>query len=167
MIPSATLQIGTPSDREISMTRTFDAPRHLVFRAFTEPELIRRWMGFPSGWTMPVCEMDPRVGGRYRYLWRRDDGTEMGMGGEVLAIEPPERLTCTERFDESWYPGEAEWTVVLTERDGRTTMTQTVRYESREARDVVLASPMAEGATVSFDRLAELLAEMQDGGEGS
>lgn len=167
MTPTATLQITTPTDRELAMTRTFDAPRRLVFRAFTEPDLIRRWMLGPPGWTMTVCEMDLRVGGEYRYVWRKDDGTEMGMGGEIRELEPPERLTSTERFDESWYPGEAEWTVVFTERDGRTTMTQTVRYESREARDVVLASPAAEGAGMSFDRLAELLASLESGGERS
>lgn len=164
MTPTATLRITTPSDRELAMTRTFDAPRRLVFDAFTKPDLIRRWMLGPPGWTMIVCEMDLRVGGEYRYVWRKEDGTEMGMGGEIRELEPPERLTSTERFDESWYPGEAEWTVVLTERDGRTTMTQTVRYESREARDVVLASPGGEGAAMSYDRLAELLASLQSGG---
>jgi uncharacterized protein YndB with AHSA1/START domain len=167
MTATATLEISTPSDRELAMSRTFDAPRRLVFDAFTQPDLIRRWMLGPPGWTMTVCEMDLRVGGRYRYVWCKEDGTEMGMGGEIRELEPPERLTSTERFDESWYPGEAVWTVLLTEENGRTTMTQTVLYESREARDAVLASPAAEGAAMSYERLAELLASIEaEGTEG-
>ncbi len=164
MTETATLQVTTPSDREIAMTRDFDAPRRLVFDALTRPELIRRWLGGLPGWTMTVCEMDPRVGGAYRYVWEKDTGTVMGMGGVIREIVPPERLVVTERFDESWYPGEAVSTTVLVERAGRTTLTQTVLYESREARDGVLASGMETGVEHSYDRLAELLASMEAGG---
>lgn len=164
MSTSAGLEVTTPSDREIVMTRTFDAPRRLVFDAYTRPELIRRWLLGPPGWTMIVCEMDLRVGGEYRYVWQKDSGTVMGMGGVVREVEPPERLVMTERFDESWYPGEALGTVVLVERDGKTTLTQTMRYESREARDSALASGMEDGVAISFDRLAELLVSVRAGG---
>jgi uncharacterized protein YndB with AHSA1/START domain len=157
----STLKVTTPSEREIAMTRVFDAPRALVFDAYTKPELVRRWLLGPDGWSMPVCEIDLRVGGAYRYVWRRDkDGTEMGMGGVYREIAAPQRLVCTERFDESWYPGEALDTISLVERGGKTTLTQTMRYESREARDAVLKSPMESGVRAGFDRLAELLATL-------
>jgi uncharacterized protein YndB with AHSA1/START domain len=102
-----TLRVTTPSEREIVMTRVFDAPRHLVFDAHTRPELLQRWLLGPPGWSMPVCEIDLRVGGKYRYVWRHDrDGTKMGMGGVYREIASPERVVSTERFDEAWYPGE-------------------------------------------------------------
>jgi uncharacterized protein YndB with AHSA1/START domain len=155
---TGTLQITTPTDREIVMTRVFNAPRHLVFDALTKPELIKRWLCGLEGWSMVVCEMDLKVGGAYRYVWRRDDnGTEMGMGGIIREIIVPERLVSTEKFDEAWYPGQALGTFVLVEKDGKTTLTQTVQYESREVRDSVLKSPMEEGVVASYDRLAELL----------
>lgn len=156
-----TLQVTTQGDREIVMTRVFDAPRVLVFDAFTKPELVRRWLLGPPGWEMPVCEIDLRVGGRYRYVWRHANGSQMGMGGMYREIVKPGRIVATEKFDESWYPGEALGTVVLVEQGGRTTVTQTVLYESREARDVVLKSPMESGVAASYDRMAELLASMK------
>ena len=153
------LTVTASGEREIVMTRVFDAPRDLVFDAFIKPELLKRWLLGPDGWKMIVCEFDPRPGGRYRYVWRRDkDGTQMGMGGVVQEIVPPARIVTTEKFDESWYPGEAVGTLVLTEKGGKTTVTQTVRYDSREARDGVLASPMESGVAASYDRLAALLA---------
>jgi len=156
---AATLQLTAPGEREIVMTRVFDAPRQLVFDAHTKPELVKRWLLGPPGWSMPVCEIDLRVGGKYRYVWRHDrEGTEMGMGGVYREIVTPERIVNTERFDEAWYPGEAVDTLVLVERGGRTTLTLTLRYESREARDAVLKSGMESGVTASYDRLADLLA---------
>ncbi|HEV8524692.1 MAG TPA: SRPBCC family protein [Terriglobales bacterium] len=153
-----TLKVAAQGDREIVMTRDFDAPRRLVFDAFTKPELVKRWLLGPPGWSMPVCEIDLRVGGKYRYVWRRDsDGTDMGMGGVYREIVAPERVVATEKFDEAWYPGEAVGTLVLVEQGGRTTVTQTVLYESREARDDVLKSGMESGVAASYDRLAELL----------
>jgi len=141
------------------MTRVFDAPRKLVFDAFTKPELVKQWLLGPPGWSMPVCEIDLRVGGKYRYVWRHDrDGTQMGMGGVYRDIVAPERIVTTERFDEAWYPGEAVGTLVLVEQRGRTTVTQTMLYESREARDAVLESGMETGVAASYDRLADLLA---------
>lgn len=152
------LEISTPTDRDIVMTRTFDAPRTMVWDALTKPELVRRWLGARNGWTMVTCDIDLRVGGRYRYLWRHDKGTEMGMGGEYREVVQPERVVNTEKFDEAWYPGEAVETTVLTEKGGRTTLTATVRYESKEARDGVIAGPMAEGVAESYDNLEALLA---------
>ncbi|HYS53524.1 MAG TPA: SRPBCC family protein [Thermoanaerobaculia bacterium] len=141
------------------MTRAFEAPRHLVFDAFTKPELVKQWLLGPPGWSMPVCEIDLRVGGKYRYVWRHDrNGNEMGMGGVYREIVRPERIVNTESFDDPWYPGEAVGTLVLTEDRGRTTVTQTVLYASRDARDGVLKSPMESGVAASYDRLEGLLA---------
>ncbi len=153
-----TLKITTPSDREIVMTRDFDAPRDLVFEALTKPELVKRWLLGPDGWSMPVCEIDLKVGGTFRYVWRRDaDGSKMGMSGVYREIVTPERIVSTEQFDQPWYPGEAVGTTVLVEKNGRTTLTNTVRYESKEIRDGVLKSGMEDGVSRSYDRLAEIV----------
>jgi uncharacterized protein YndB with AHSA1/START domain len=158
MTTPGNLKLTTRGDREIVITRAFDAPRKLVFDAFTKPELVRQWLLGPDGWSMPVCEIDLKVGGKYRYVWRRDkDGTEMGMGGVYREIVAPERVVAPEKFDQSWYPGEAVGTFVLTEQGGKTTLTQTILYESREARDGVLKSGMEKGVVASYDRLADLL----------
>ena len=154
-----TLKVTAQGDREIVITRIFDAPRRLVFDAHTKPELVRRWLLGPPGWSMPVCEIDLRVGGKYRYVWRRDsDGKEMAMGGVFREIVPPERIVSTERFEDPWYPGEAIDTVTLTEKDGKTTFILTMLCESREAREAVLKSGMEKGVEMSYDRLEELLA---------
>lgn len=162
MMNPGQLAITAHGDREIVMTRVFNAPRKHVFAAWTRPELVKQWLLGPPGWSMPVCEINLKVGGKYRYEWRRDsDGQSMGMGGVYREIVPPERLVVTEQFDEAWYPGHALITLVLTEKDGKTTATQTIQYESQEARDAVMKSPMESGVAVSFDRMAELLATME------
>jgi uncharacterized protein YndB with AHSA1/START domain len=150
------LEITTPSDREIAMTRVFNAPARLVFDAWTKPELIKRWLGVRAGWTMEVCEVDLKVGGTYRFVWRSPDMT-MGMGGAYREIVPPVRLVSTEKFDEAWYEGEALDTIVLVEQDGKTTVTTTVRFVSREVRDAVIKSGMASGVAESYDKLEDLL----------
>jgi uncharacterized protein YndB with AHSA1/START domain len=161
---SETFKITARGDREIVMTRVFDAPRSLVFDAFTKPDLVRQWLLGPEGWSMPVCEIDLRVGGSYRYVWRHDSrGDEMGMGGVFREIVPPERIVSTEKFDEAWYPGEAVGTVVLTEKGGKTTLSQTVLYQSAEAREAVLKSPMESGVSAGYNRLEELLATLARG----
>jgi uncharacterized protein YndB with AHSA1/START domain len=162
---SGMLQITTPSERELAMTRAFDAPRRLVFDAWTKPELLKRWLGVFGGWTLAVCEVDLRVGGKSRFVWRRTDGTEMGMSGVYREIVPPERLVSTESFDDPWYEGEAVGTTVFVEEDGRTTVISTVRYASREVRDGVLRSPMESGVAKSYDKLAELLDEQVSSGQ--
>jgi uncharacterized protein YndB with AHSA1/START domain len=161
MIYPESFNVSTPSDREIQVTRVFDAPRTLVFEAFTKPELVRQWLLGPPGWTMPVCEIDLRAGGAYRYLWRRDsDGTEMGMGGVFRQIVSPERLVATEEFDEAWYPGEALDTTVFVEEGDTTRITITVLYESMEARDTARRAGMERGMAASYDRVEELLASI-------
>jgi len=155
-----TLQVTTPSDREVRITRVLDAPRQLVFEAYTKPELLKRWLGVHSGFTLDVCEIDLRVGGSYRYVWRGPEGFEMGMRGVYREIVPPERIVATETFDQSWYPGSAVGTVSFVERDGRTTLTITMLYDSKDARDEVLKSPMEQGMAAGFDKLAELLATL-------
>jgi uncharacterized protein YndB with AHSA1/START domain len=152
------LQVTTPSEREIAMTRVFDAPRSLVFDAWTKPELLKRWLGVRGGWTFAVCEVDLRVGGAYRFVWRGPDGSEMGMGGVYREIVRPERLVATEKFDEPSYEGEALDTTTFVERGGKTTATTTVAYASREVRDAVLKSPMDRGVSESYEKLDEVLA---------
>ncbi len=160
---SATFKIAAHGDREIVVRRVFDAPRRMVFDAYTKPELVKRWLLGPDGWSMPVCEIDLRAGGKYRYVWRNDsNGQEMGMGGIYREVVVPERFVATEVFDEAWYPGEAVDTIVLVEEDGRTsrpqtTMTQTILYNSRKTRDAVLKSPMQKGMARSYDRLEGFL----------
>ena len=149
------LQVTTPSEREIAMTRVFDAPRSLVFDAWTKPELLKRWLGVRGGWTFAVCEVDLRVGGSYRFVWRGPTGAEMGMGGVYREIVRPERL---EKFDEPWYEGDALDTTTFVERGGKTTATTTVRYASQEVRDAVLKTPMLTGVAESYDKMAEVLA---------
>lgn len=152
------LKIVPKGDRELVITRDFAAPRRLVFDAYTKPELIRRWMFGPDGWVFHICEVDLRVGGKYRWVWKRTkDGYLMGMSGVYREINAPERLVCTESFDDSWYPGDALCTIQLTEAKGRTTLTQTMTYESAEALKAVLASPMESGLKEGMDRLAEVL----------
>lgn len=155
---SGALKVTTPSDREITMTRVFDAPRHLVFEAWTKPELVKRWLYGPDDWRLAVCEMDLRVGGASRFVWRQDgDGQEMGMSGVFREIAPPERLVFTEIWDDDWTGGEALNTLIFTELAGKTMLTQTVRYSSQGARDGALKTGMEQGIAVSYDRLAELL----------
>ena len=155
------LQVTTPSEREIAMTRVFDAPRKLVYDALTRPELVKRWLGVFGGHTMEVCEIDLKVGGRYRYVWRNADGSTMGMGGVFKEIVPQQRIVCTEKFDQAWYPGEAVDTVTLTDQGGKTTMTTTVRCESKEARDGMLKSSMDTGVAASYDTLDGVLASLR------
>ena len=155
--------ISTPTDCEIVMTRAFSAPRTLVFDALTKPELLKRWLFGPDGWSLPICEVDLRVGGAYRYVWRHTNGNEMGMGGVYREIVPPARIVATELFDDAWYPGEALGTQDLAEQGGKTTLTITMRYESQEARDGILKSGMADGMAAGYDRLAEVLASITNG----
>lgn len=155
---TGTLKVTTPTDREIVLTRVFDAPRRMVFDAFTKPELLRRWFG-PRGWELVVCEIDLRVGGTFRFVLRGPDGRDMGMRGVYREITPPERSVHMESFDD--YPGESQVTTVLVEQGGRTTMTATVLYPSREVRDIVISTGMEHGAAESYDKLAELLASAE------
>ena len=151
---TGSLKVTTPSDREIVLTRVFDAPRHLVFDAFTKPELLKRWFG-PRGWSLVICEVDLRVSGGFRFVLRGPDGRDMGMRGIYREIVPPERSVHMESFDD--YPGESQVTAVFVEQGGKTTLTATVLYPSKEVRDIVIKSGMEHGAAESYDKLAELL----------
>ena len=151
---TGTLSVSTPTDLEIVMTRAFDAPRALVYEAFSKPELLRQWFG-PRGWSLAVCEVDLRVGGGFRFVLRGPDGKEMGMRGTYLELAPPERSVHLESFDD--YPGESQVTSLFVEKSGQTTLTVTVLYPSKQIRDAVIQSGMEHGAAESYDRLAELL----------
>ena len=152
---TGTLKVSLPTEREVVMTRVFDAPRRLVFDALTKPELLKRWFG-PRGWSLAVCEAELKVGGAWRWVLRGPDGRDMGMRGVYHEITPPERLVSTESFDD--YPGESLNTLILSEEDGKTTFTITVRYASQEIRDAVIKSGMEHGAAECYDKLAEMLA---------
>jgi uncharacterized protein YndB with AHSA1/START domain len=164
-----TAQVELPSDREVKVTRSFRAPRALVYRAYTQPELVRRWLLGPPGWSMPVCEMDVRVGGRFRWLWRSDDtGSEFGFTGAFREIRPPSKIVHTEAYDPGsvggGYPGnEAIVTVTFAEEDGVTTMTTLVDFGSREARDAAVATGMTGGMEQSYQLLDRLLDEQSRG----
>ena len=145
----------TPSDREVGVTRVFDAPRELVWKTYTEPEHLRQWMLGPDGWSMEVCEIDLRPGGAYRFAWRKDDGSELTIAGVHREVEPPERLVSTESWGPEW--PEALNTIVFSEADGRTTLSITVLSPTQEARDAALATGMTDGMTMSLDRLEEVL----------
>lgn len=157
------LHVSTPSDRGIQVRRTFAAPRQFVWDAHTKPELIKRWLTGPDGWSMPECEVDLRVGGAYRYVWRNDaSGAQFSAGGVHKEIAPIERIVTTERMDLSGLgmesPSEDSLnTLVLNEIDGVTTLTLTMRFASKEARDAALASGMTDGMETSYRRLEGLL----------
>jgi len=159
-------QVTLPSDSEVKVERSFRAPRALVFRAYTEPELVRRWMLGPPGWSMPICDMDVQVGGRYRWRWRSDsDGSEFGFSGTFREVQPPSKLVHTEAFDpgtlgEEGYPGEpALVTVTFTEDAGVTTVTTLIDFGSKETRDAAVATGMTDGMEQSYQLLEKLLIE--------
>ena len=153
---TGTLTVTTPTDREIVLRRVFDAPRRMVFDAFTKPELLKRWFG-ARGWNLVVCQVDLRVGGNWRFVSHGPDGTDMGHGGMYREIVPPDLLVYTELFDDQSYPGESLITHDFVEQNGKTTLTSTLLYASQESRDIVLSYPMERGVAQGYDRLDELL----------
>lgn len=156
-------QVTLPSEREVKVTRSFRAPKALVYRAYTEPQLIQRWLLGPPGWSMPVCEMDVRVGGRYRWRWRNDqDGSEFGFAGTFREVEPGTRLVHTEAYDPGTvgdgYPSDdAIVRVTFTEEQGVTTVTTLIDFASKEARDAAMATGMTDGMEESYLLLDKLL----------
>jgi uncharacterized protein YndB with AHSA1/START domain len=148
--------VTTPTDREVVITRTFDAPRRLIWDCHTKPELVRQWLLGPPGWQMPVCSIDLKVGGKYRYEWKNTDGRTMGLGGTFREIAAPERLVANEMFDDDWTGGETTVTQVFDERAGATTLTLTVLYNSKKARDGAIATGMTSGLDAGYDRLEAL-----------
>ncbi|MEO6394361.1 MAG: SRPBCC family protein [Devosia sp.] len=154
------LTITTPGDTNIVVTREFDAPRELVWLCHTKPELLRRWYGLPD-WTMTVCEIDLRIGGKWRFVTVAPTGYEMGSQGIYTIIVEPERIEQTEYYDDDWTKGGSNNAAVFSETHGRTTVTLTVTYSSPEARAAAAATPMAEGMEIGFKRLDAVLAEEQ------
>jgi uncharacterized protein YndB with AHSA1/START domain len=157
---SDTFAVTTPTDREIVLTRLFDAPRALVFDAMTKPEHIKRWWGcLAEGYSVPVCEVDLRVGGKWRFVNRHPKG-EAEFYGEYREIRPPDRLVYTEIF--APYPDNGSLVVTeLTEERGKTRVTVSAEYSSREVRDMVLGTGMEHGAALSYDRLEMLVSELR------
>ncbi|HTN84194.1 MAG TPA: SRPBCC family protein [Sorangium sp.] len=153
-------KVTTPSEKEICMTRLFNAPRQLVFDVMTKPEHVKRWWGcLGEGYSVPVCEIDLRQGGKWRFVNRHPQG-EAAFHGEYKEITPPSRLVFTEIFED--YPDTVSVvTTVLTDEGGKTRMTATVRYPSLEVRDIVMGTGMAHGAGLSYDRLEDLVAQLQ------
>ena len=152
------VKVSTPSEREVQIVRDFAASREEVFEAFTQPELLRRWMLGPDGWTMPVCEIDLRTGGHYRYVWQQQStGEEMGLSGVYREVVPFERIVAVEKWDQPWYPGEGTETTVFEEHEGHARVVVTLRYGSQEARDIALNSGVV-GMSEGYDRLEALLA---------
>ena len=160
MTNSGTMTVTTPSDREVQAIRLFNAPRELVFKALTTPDLLMRWMHGPNGWTLAVCEVDLRVGGAFRHVWRKANGREIPMGGVFREIVPPARIVHAELFDEDWTGGETVVTTTLAEHAATTTLTVTVLYVSKAARDAALQTNFAAGMEAGYDMLAEMLATL-------
>jgi uncharacterized protein YndB with AHSA1/START domain len=152
---NSTTQFTTPSDVEVRITRVLDAPRELVWEAFTKPEHLRNWMLGPEGWEMPICEIDLRPGGAWHYEWRRASGEQMQMSGVYQEVTPPERIVNTENWGAEW--PETVNTLTLTEQDGKTTVTTVVRYPSKEARGAALQTGMKDGVKLSYERLESLV----------
>ena len=159
------LEVSLPSDREVRVVRSFNAPRTLVWEAHTKPELMQRWLLGPPGWSMPVCEMDLRVGGAYRWRWRSDeDGKEFGFFGKFLEVSPPARLVHEENYDPGDVGGPmssepAIITAIFEDANDVTTLTVTMRFASKEARDGAVASGMTDGMEMSYAKLDGLLAD--------
>jgi uncharacterized protein YndB with AHSA1/START domain len=148
-------RLETPNDREVVLTRVVNAPRAVVFEVWTNPAHVPRWLLGPEGWTMPVCEIDLRPGGRWRYVWRKTGGTEMEMSGVYREVVPPERVVMTEKWGPEW--PETINTVAFIESAGQTTITITLQYPSKDARDAALATGMKDGMEQSFARLDDVL----------
>jgi len=160
MLNDGALDVSTPSDREVVVTRTFDAPRELVWRAMTEPELLGRWLTGPPGWTMTACEQDLKAGGSFRWVWAQPDGAELAMLGDHIEFEPPSRIVRTASYamNGQAMPGEQTETMILDEQGGKTLLTLTLSYPSKEARDAAIASGATSGLAAGYAKLDELLA---------
>lgn len=157
-------QVTLVGESEVKVTRQFRAPRELVYKAYTTPALMQRWLLGPPGWIMPVCEMDVRVGGKFRWRWRNEqDGKEFGFYGEFREVSPPGRIVHTEFYDPGDVGGEmgdgSLITLELTETDGTTTLVSLMDFGSREARDAAMSTGMTDGMEMSYQLLDGLLSE--------
>ena len=156
-----TLRFLTPGDREIVMKRPFWAPRERVFDAFVNPRILKQWFYGKPGGTLALCEVALNANEPFRYVWRDADGREMGMRGVCLEFVRPERIVATEQFDEPWYPGGAVGSIELEQHGDITVLTQTVRYQSRAARDKAVETQMEHAVALGYDRLETLLASLE------
>ena len=151
------LTVETPGDTDVVVTRRFDAPRSLVWRAYTEPALIKRWLGGHPGWSMPVCDIDLRVGGGYHYRWRNDEsGVEFGFVATFHTIEPERRIVNTERPEDVDMPG-AEIEVLFEPLGDMTQLKMVMRYADAAARKAALDTGMTDGMGQSFDLMDGVL----------
>lgn len=159
--PSDKLKVEARGDKEIVMTRVFDAPRHLVYETMTKAEYVRQWWGCVDGHTMTVCDMDVRVGGKWRYVLRNDaDKSEHGFSGTYLELDAPKKIVNTEIFDP--FPDEtATCTLTLEEKDGKTYYQNVIVHTTKEGRDGHLGSGMEYGAGLGLDRIEELAQALQ------
>ena len=152
-------QVTLPSDHEVKVTRSFRAPRALVYRAYTEPELVRRWLLGPPGWSMPVCEMDVRVGGGFQWRWRREEKrSEFGFSGAFREVQPASKIVHTQAYEPGTVGGgcpadNAIVTVTFMEDGSVTTVTTLIDFGSKEARDAALATGMTDGMEQSYQLL--------------
>jgi uncharacterized protein YndB with AHSA1/START domain len=157
------LEVTLPNDREVVVSRVFKAPPSLVFDAFTQPAIVARWLGGMPGWTMPVCEMDVRVGGKFAWRWRNEDGKEMGFTGEFREVVKPSRLVHTENYDPGDFGGSMGGeALVISEFKplGKGTLyTVTIRYRSKADRDAAVATGMTDGMEISYARLEAILTD--------
>lgn len=159
---SPEVEVQTPGDRDVVVTRKFNAPVALVWRCYTEPELVKRWLLGPPGWTMPVCEIDLRVGGEYVYRWRNEsDGSEFGFTGTFKQVDREQKIVHSERpVDlDNMGDGESHNVVAFVSRGDMTELVMTMTYESAEVRRMVLDTGMTDGMGMSFAHLDEVLAE--------
>jgi uncharacterized protein YndB with AHSA1/START domain len=166
MTRSERARVALPSDHEVKVTRKLHARRDLVYEAYTNPELVRRWLLGPPGWTMPVCEMDVRAGGKYRWRWRsEEDGKEFGFHGEFREVSPPEKLVQIEFYDPGDVGGDmgegALITTTFTEKDGVTTLTSLMDFKTKAARDAAMSTGMTDGMEQSYQLLDGLLNKQQ------
>jgi uncharacterized protein YndB with AHSA1/START domain len=163
-------QVSLPSDTEVRVTRDFNAPRKLVWDAHTQPQLVRRWMLGPPGWSMPVCEMDVRPGGKYRWRWRSDEnGAEFGFFGMFREVDAPARMEHEENYDPGTMTADMDSTnpaiirTSFTERDGVTSLVMVMKFASKEIRDAAVATGMTDGMEMGYERLDKLFAEQLGG----
>lgn len=159
----AKVKVTAKGDRELVITRSFNAPRTLVFDAMSKPAMVKQWLHGPPGWSLTTCKIDLRVGGKFRYVWSNADGSGMGLGGVYKEVARPDRIVNTEKFDEAWYAGESLHTMVFTDQGKGTLMTLTILYDSKATRDGVLASPMEGGLEFSYQQLDAMLARQGKG----
>jgi uncharacterized protein YndB with AHSA1/START domain len=161
-------EVSLPGDREVRVSRKFQAPRELVYKAYTTPEIVKRWLGGPPGWSMPVCEMDVRAGGKFRWRWRNDDnGQEFGFHGEFREVSPPERIVHTEFYDPGDVGGDmgdgSIITLELSEEGGVTSLVTLMEFGSKDARDAAMSTGMTDGMEISYQLLDGILAEQARG----